>query len=188
MSDLQAPPNINEVEEKLNFDEVQAQLANQLKDFQNFSHHLGQGGSLGAWLGVDPNDLEAAYAMGCHFYERGEYDTALRIYAMVMMANVYDKRFAVAMGMCHQMLKQYDDAIGYYGMALALDFDDPLPSFHMGECLVFSGKRNEALDALGICLKRANPRLHADIYQRACDLHNLLEASAGSTTQPGAQA
>ena len=151
--------------------------------------HLRRGGTLAEWVGADDADLEALYAAAWLFYDRDDYDTALRLYGLLLMANPYDRRFAIGMGMCKQMLKQYDDAIGYYANALVLDFDDPLPSFHTAECLVQKGLRNEALQALELCISRAKAPEHKALLQKASELQRLLLASSKPTAaSPGARA
>ncbi len=141
-----------------------------------FGQHLRAGGTLAEWMGVDDADMEATYALACFFYERDEYDTALRLYGLLLMGNPYERRYAVAMGMCKQMLKQYDDAIGYYATALLMDFDDPVPSFHTAECLVQKGMRQEALETLAICLRRAQTAEHQALRTKALELQRLLQA------------
>lgn len=161
---------------------IDPEEAKLLKEMRSFGEHLRAGGTLGSWVGADPADLEAGYALAGYFYERSDYETARRIYAMLLTSNPYERRFAIGLGMAHQMLKNYDDAVGYYATALAFDFDDPLPSFHMAECLLFKGLRSEALDALNICLRRATPTKDAHIYERAKDLHQLLSAAKPPTS------
>lgn len=148
--------------------------------------HFRRGGTLAEWVGADEADLEALYAAAWLFYDRDDYDVALRLYGLLLMANPYDRRFAIGMGMCKQMLKQYEDAIGYYASALALDFDDPLPSFHTAECLVQKGLRNEALQALQLCISRAKGPEHKALLQKATELQRLL--MAGSRPKPAAGA
>lgn len=150
--------------------------------------HLRQGGTLAEWVGADEADLEALYAAAWLFYDRDEYDTALRLYGLLLMANPYDRRFAIGMGMCKQMLKQYEDAIGYYANALVLDFDDPLPSFHTAECLLQKGMRNEALQALQLSISRAKAPEHKALLQKATELQRLLLASSRPTPSAGAAA
>jgi type III secretion system low calcium response chaperone LcrH/SycD len=142
-----------------------------------FGTHLRNGGTLSEWMGVDDADMEATYALGCFFYGRDEYDTALRIYGLLLMGNPYDRRFAIGMGMCKQMLKQYDDAIGYYANALVMDFDDPLPSLHTAECLAQKGLRAEALEVLSISLRRSHAPEHQHVRQQALNLQGLLQSA-----------
>jgi len=150
--------------------------------------HLRQGGTLAEWVGADDADLEALYAAAWLFYDRDEYLTALQLYGLLLMASPYDRRFAIGMGMCKQMLKSYDDAIGYYANALVLDFDDPLPSFHTAECLLQKGLRGEALQALELCISRAQGPAHKDLLQKASELKRLLLASSRATSSVGAPA
>lgn len=150
--------------------------------------HLRQGGTLGEWVGAEKEDLEALHAAAWLFYDRDDYETALRLYGLLLMANPYDRRFAIGMGMCKQMLKQYEDAIGYYANALVMDFDDPLPSFHTAECLLQKGMRNEALQALELSISRAKAPEHKALLQKATDLQRLLLASSHPQPPAGASA
>ena len=148
------------------------------------SAHMRSGGTLGQWVGLDPADAEAAYALGGFFYQREEYDTALRVYLLLLMSNPYERRFMIAAGMSKQMLKLYDDALGYYAQALAFDFDDPLPSLHMAECLVHKGQPADALTLLNVCLRRAQKPEHQELREQALQLHQLLEAARPKEAQP----
>lgn len=153
----------------------------QIDDFASrLDAHLRAGGTLAEWVGVEDEELEAAYALAGFFYGRDEYDTALRLYGLLLMGNPHDRRFAIGMAMSKQMLEQYEDAIGYYANALAMDFDDPLPSYHIAECLMHLGKRNEALQTLTLCLSRARGPEHQAIQQRAMDLQRLLITASKS--------
>ena len=139
--------------------------------------HLRSGGTMAQWLNIAPEDLQAMYALGGFFYEREEYDSALRIYTLLQMANPYERRFMIACGMTRQMLKQYDDAIGHYAQALVFDFDDPLPSFHTAECLLHKGQPADALTLLAICLRRTQGPEHAELRERATQLRQLIESA-----------
>ena len=139
--------------------------------------HLRAGGTLGDLMGVQDAELDAAYAMACFFYERDEYDTALRLFGLLLAANPFETRYLIGMGMTQQVLKNYDDAIGYYASALVFDFDDPLPGFHTAECLVHKGQPEDALTTLSVCLSRANGPAHAAIKQKALELQGLLLAA-----------
>ena len=144
---------------------------------QRLEAHLRSGGTLAQWLKIAPDDLQAMYALGGFFYEREEYDSALRIYLLLQMADPYERRFMIATGMTRQMLKQYDEAIGLYAQALAFDFDDPLPSFHTAECLLLKGQPADALTVLAICLRRAQGPEHEELRERATQLRQLIESA-----------
>jgi type III secretion system low calcium response chaperone LcrH/SycD len=146
--------------------------------------HLRSGGTMAQWLNIAPEDLQAMYALGGFFYEREEYDSALRIYTLLQMADPYERRFMIAAGMSKQMLKLYDDALGYYAQALAFDFDDPLPSLHMAECLVHKGQPGDALTLLNVCLRRAQKPEHQELREQALQLHQLIEAARPKEAQP----
>ena len=151
----------------------------QIDDFASrFDAHLRAGGTLSEWMGVDDQDMEAAYALAGFFYNRDEYDTALRLYGLLLMGNPYERRYAIGMAMSKQMLKQYGDAIGYYANALLMDFDDPLPSYHIAECLMHLGKPEDALQSLTLSISRCKGPAHAELRQRALDLQALLLAAS----------
>lgn len=142
-----------------------------LADIMN---HLGSGGMLGDFAGLDAHDYEAVYSLGHNFYAQAKYPEAMRIFGYLVLNQHLERRFVNAYASSLQMVGGYKDAIDYYGIAYAMDPRDSAPTFHACECLIAMGKTAEAMEGLALVIAVCTAPEQSELRERAQALLDLL--------------
>jgi type III secretion system low calcium response chaperone LcrH/SycD len=154
--------------------QVQTQTDNTSQILEDAMTHLGSGGVMGDFAGLDARDYEAVYTLGHNFYAQGKYLEAMRIFSYLVTNNHLERRFVNAFASSLHMVGGYKEAINYYGIAYAMDPRDSAPTFHSCECLIAMGLKAEAKEGLGLIIRRCTAPEQSEIRERSQALLALL--------------
>lgn len=141
-----------------------------------FINNLLAGGTVGTFLNLSDQDLEAMYAVGYNQFAARKYDQAISMFKFLCLYDHTEPRWYYSLGVAQQNKGDYQDAINAFAVATLLDMLDPRPQAQAGYCLMAMGKRPEAKSALeGAVLACGDDEAHADVRKQA---EALLETLA----------
>ena len=135
---------------------------------------VAQGGITRDFLGVDAQQMEAAYHYATQLYRQKRYQDAAILFAFLSMQNQWESRYLLGMAGCAQMLGRFQDALSSYGTAASLDMSDPMPQFRIAECLVALKMREEAVETLRFVVDLADAPEHVGLRARARAMRDWL--------------
>lgn len=144
---------------------------------------LYEGYTLGDYMEVTEDELEAGYAAAYNMMNSGQYQMAERLFGSLCALDHYDPRFLLGVGTCRQQLGQYAEAVAAYSAAVLLDVESPVYPIRAAECYLAMGDIEMAGKGIAGALFLAGDRPEFEsVRRRATALATALEAKKG--TQP----
>lgn len=115
---------------------------------------------------VADKTVNALYSIAYHNYNNGKYNEAIKMLDFLIVIDVSDKRFQLAIAACYLMLKKYKEATGFYKQCTIIDKSDPLPYYYMYECYYRRKHYLYAASALKYGIQRAKGNPDYSEYQK----------------------
>jgi type III secretion system low calcium response chaperone LcrH/SycD len=113
---------------------------------------------------------QAAYQLS----ERGRYDQACALFALLRLYRPDEPKYSHAAGICFRKLGNYEQAIQFFARAMELKPDDFGPAFQLVECLMHLGRREEATQALQLVASTARESGQPAAIMRAKAIMDLI--------------
>lgn len=136
-------------------------------------------------LGMDPAQMEAAYALAVADIEAGRFEAAGDRLAFLLEADPSERRYQVALALCLQELGAWEDAGRLYAHALLSNATDALCAYRIGECLGAMQATDEAREAYDAAIRLS--WLHPDFEAVRLQAQQQLDVLSSGTDQ-GARA
>lgn len=134
--------------------------------------------TLASICGLDSNELEEIYSCGYEAWHTGNIDSAMEIFACLVMQNPEDRRFHFAFACVLQQQGEYRQALIFFNYATAMQANDPWPFFYRAECLLALGETEAARDELDavimLCIGQSEQREYAKLRKKGEDLLMFL--------------
>ena len=129
---------------------------------------MTEGHTMGDFLGITSEELDAIYAHGISLLNLSQFDEAESVFKIGADYDMYDERMWMGLGAARQKSGKYAGAVDAYAVAVTLTPDNPVIALRSAECLIADGRNQEAEQALHACLAFAeeDPK-HAQIQFRA---------------------
>ncbi len=109
---------------------------------------LTQGVSVAQLHEIDPEKIEAFYALGHRFYMRKDYRKAEEVFAFGCLLDHFHLPIVKGLASARKMQGKFKEALQAYAMAAIIDMEDPTISFHAGECFFALGDYSACAKAL----------------------------------------
>ncbi len=154
----------------------QTQTPSDLGDqVQGIADFVLAGGTLAQLYRLEPQELEAAYALGYSLYNQARWNEAFQVFSFLTYYNPLERRFHLGRAACLQMLEQHENALHAYGPAYVLDALDSTTALHIAECLIALRRKDEARAALeAVAELAADDPTAAAVRARAAALTALI--------------
>ncbi len=150
------------------------EMAEMAKDL---AEHLQAGGTVGAFLDLNDDELEAIYAAGYNQFAARKFDQAIDIFKLLCLYDHFEERWYYSLGVAQQGKGDYAEALKAFSIATVLDMMDPKPQAQAGYCLMALGHKDEAKSALeGAILTCQDDPEHAEVKKQATALLETLTA------------
>lgn len=129
---------------------------------------LTEGHTMGDFLGITSQELDAVYAHGISLLNLSKFEEAESAFKLGAEYDMYDARMWMGMGAARQKAGKYRAAVDAYSVAVNLTPENPVIALRSAECLIAVDEKEHAEQALHACLAFAeeDPQ-HADIQSRA---------------------
>lgn len=88
----------------------------------------------------------ALYDSGQKLYQQRQFPEATCIFVYLTMQNMFNARYAFALGACLQAQSALEAACQAYSLCRLLEPENPLAAFYHGECQMQLGNRDAALE------------------------------------------
>ncbi len=107
---------------------------------------------------LDPQKIEAFYALGYRSYMQRDYQKAEEIFTFAYCFDHRHAEIVKGLASARKMQGKFKEALPAYAQAALLDMEDPAISFHAGECLFALGEYAPCADALSAARTLAEMR------------------------------
>ena len=97
---------------------------------------------------IDPQKIEAFYALGHRFYMRKDYKKAEEVFAYAYFFDHLNLPIVKGLASARKMQGKFKEALHAYALAVLLDMEDPTISFHAGECFFALGDYKSCAQSL----------------------------------------
>jgi type III secretion system low calcium response chaperone LcrH/SycD len=148
--------------------------------------------SLASIRGIPKETMDACYAAGYNFYNRGRFIDALNIFTTLCMFDNINAKYWLGLGMTRQVLKDFSGAVEAYGVATMLDQTNPKAPFHAADCLIALKDYNMAKLALEAVIStieksKSDKKEHKAMLAQAKNLLELIKKGEKESKEPKAQ-
>ncbi len=110
---------------------------------------LKEGYTFADMQGVEPQQLEALYALGYQYYNAQNYEDAAKVFQGLCLYEPTEERFFMGLAACEQSLKHYERAADIYSVCCVLSgLTDPKPMYYAALCLLKANRQADAVTAL----------------------------------------
>lgn len=138
--------------------------------------------TLGTLKGYSSDDIEAMYCVAYELYGQQKYDSAAKLFELLILYEGPVARFWLGLAGCHQRRGDYEKAITAYSLVALFDSTNPKGSFHACECFIAMRQWENArlaLDAVrGVCeMAPDESRERAEFLTRVEALHDVIAAA-----------
>ncbi len=148
-----------------------------LETAQELAKHVQAGGTIGAFIDLDDDELEAIYAVGYNQFAARKFDQAINIFKLLCLYDHLEERWYYSLGVAQQGKGDYEAALKSFSVATILDMMDPNPQAQAAYCLMALGHRDEAKSALeGAIIACQDDPEHATVKKQAEALLETLNA------------
>ena len=153
-----------------------ATLASTIETISSFL--LEQGGTLAQVYGIEPAQLEAAYALAYQYYHQARWQEALTVFEFLCQHQHVERRYQLGRAACLKMLKRHEQALHAYGLAHLMQANDPHSAMHIAQCLLALERRADAVTALeSVCALCQGSDLEHTLGRQAAAMLRLLSAT-----------
>ena len=119
---------------------------------------LTSGVSVAQLQKIDPQKIEAFYALGHRFYMRKDYKKAEEIFAYAYFFDHLNLPIVKGLASARKMQGKFKEALQAYALAALLDMEDPAISFHAGECFFALGDYKSCAQSLDVAREFAKDK------------------------------
>jgi type III secretion system low calcium response chaperone LcrH/SycD len=97
---------------------------------------------------LSEGQVNTIYTAAYQLSERGRYDQACALFALLRLYRPDEPKYSHAAGICFRKMGAYEQAIPFFARAMELKPDDFGPAFQLIECMMHLGLREKAIEVL----------------------------------------